>query len=90
MITSKGYGKKKGKDEKTSILRHMIPHLEPGEYALIEPIDVKVFHLNNEYWVSFYQGDQLFDKKFIFVPDSIQSKNLTYIPELECEGILHS
>jgi hypothetical protein len=45
--------------------------------------------LNNEYWVSFYIGDKIFDKKFIFVPDTITEKNLTFIPELEQYGVLH-
>ncbi|WP_258103175.1 hypothetical protein [Marinoscillum sp. MHG1-6] len=89
MVTSKGYGKKEGKDQKTSTLRHMIPYLEPGMYALIEPIDDQVFHLNNEYWVSFFIDGQLFDKKYIFVPDSIVTDNLSFIPELKLEGVLH-
>ncbi|MEP0365453.1 MAG: hypothetical protein ABJN36_08230 [Cyclobacteriaceae bacterium] len=89
MVTSKGYGEKQGEEQKTSVLRHMIPHLESGEYALIESIDPQVFHLNNEYWVSFFIGGQLYDKKYIFVPDSIVKENLSFIPELEMEGVLH-
>ncbi len=89
MVTSKGYGKKGGEEQKTSVLRHMIPQLEKSEYALIEPIDESVFHLNNEYWVSFFIGGQLYDKKYIFVPESIIQENLSTIPELELEGILH-
>lgn len=89
MITSKGYGSKDGEDQKTSILRHMIPKLPPGEYTLIEAIDPAVFHLNNEYWVSFFIGNQLYDKKYIFVPDSIVEDHLTFVSELGKEGVLH-
>ncbi len=89
MITSKGYGRKNGKQQKTSILRHMIPRLQSGEYGLIEPIDPGVFHLNNEYWVSFFIDDQLYDKKYIFVPDSIVEDHLTFISELGKMGVLH-
>lgn len=89
MVTSKGYGKKNGEEQKTSLLRHMIPHLESGEYALIELIDPEVFHLNNEYLVSFFIEGQLFDKKYIFVPDSIVKENLSFILELNLEGVLH-
>jgi hypothetical protein len=89
LVTSKGYGNLEGEDQKTSTLRHMIPQLEPNEYALIEPIDPQVFHLNNEYWVSFFIDGQLFDKKYIFVPDSIVKNNLSFIPELNMEGVLH-
>lgn len=89
MVTSRGYGETKTETQKTSTLRHMIPYLDPGMYALVEPIDDSVFHLNNEYWVSYFIDGQVFDKKFIFVPDSIIEENLTYIEELEMKGILH-
>jgi len=89
MVTSKGYGKKDGKEQKTSVLRHMIPKIEPGEYALIEPIDEQVFHLNNEYWVSFFIDGQLYDKKYIFVPETIIKDNLSHIKELGMQGVLH-
>lgn len=89
MVTSRGYGETKTETQKTSVLRHMIPFLDSGEYALIEPIDESVFHLNNEYWVSYFIDGQVYDKKFIFVPDSIIEDNLTFIEELEMKGILH-
>jgi hypothetical protein len=90
MITSKGYGEKKKEKQQTSILRHAIPYLDPGAVALIEPIHPDVFHLTNEYWVSFYIANQIFDKKYLFVPDSIKDENLIYIEELDQKGVLHS
>lgn len=90
MITSKGYGKKDGEEQNTSTLRHVIPEVDAGEYALIEPIQPEVFHLNNEYWVSYYIDGQIYDKKFIFVPDTIKEENLIEIKELGLQGVLHS
>lgn len=89
MITSRGYGTKDGEEQKTSVLRHSVPYLEAGEYALIETIQPEVFHLNNEYWVSYYIGSQIYDKKFIFVPDTIKEENLSPIKELGLRGVLH-
>lgn len=89
LITSRGYGRIKGEEQKTSLLRHAIPYVDQGSYAKVEAIDPAVFHLNNEFWVSYYIGRQIFDKKFIFVPDTITEKNLTFIPELESYGVLH-
>lgn len=89
-IRSKGYGSFKGEDQQTSVLRHHFEWLDPQGFAHIELIDPAVFHLNNEYWVSYFVDGQIYDKKFIFVPDTIIEKNLTYIPELKMEGILHS
>lgn len=90
LVASKGYGEKDGEKQQTSILRHFLQTVPPNSAALIEPIDPAVFHLNNEYWVSYYIDKQIFDKKFVFVPDSIKEENLTFIKEIEMDGVLHS
>lgn len=90
LVASKGYGEKEGEQQKTSILRHFLETVSENSVALIEPIDPAVFHLTNEYWVSYYIGNQIFDKRFLFVPDTICEENLTFIKELDMEGVLHS
>lgn len=90
LVASKGYGEKEGEHQRTSILRHFLETVPPNSSALVEPIDSNVFHLNNEYWVSYYVGQQIFDRKYLFVPDTICEANLTFIKELEMEGVLHS
>lgn len=90
LVSSVGYGEKDGFQQKTSTLRHFLETVPPKSTMLVEPIDENVFHLNNEYWVSYYIGDKIFDKKFVFVPETINESNLTYIKELEMEGVLHS
>ncbi len=90
LVSSKGYGyNDKGEEQTTSTLRHHIPELDAGAYALVEPIDPNVFHLNNEYWVSYYVNNQIYDKKFIFVPDTLVESNLIFIEKLNLEGVLH-
>lgn len=90
MITSKGYGQIEGEEKKTSVLRHMIQELGSESIAKIEPIDPALFSLTNEYWVSYYILDKIFDKKFIFPEGSMDNSNLRLIPELGLEGVLHS
>lgn len=90
LVSSTGYGERNGEEQKTSTLRHYLQTVPSRSVALVEPIDPTVFHLNNEYWVSYYIGKEIFDKRFVFVPDSISERNLTFIKELDCEGILHS
>jgi len=89
LATSKGYGQHNGQKQETSLLRHSIPSVSSGSYALVESISHDVFHLTNEYWVSFYIENQIFDKKYIFLPDSIQEDNVVMISELNLPGILH-
>ena len=88
-VTSKGYGLKNDEEQKTSTLRHFFVEVQPAAYEVVETIMPDVFHLNNEYWVSYFIDDQIFDKKFIFVPDSIVEENLVPVPALGLEGILH-
>jgi hypothetical protein len=90
MITSKGYGELEGEQRKTSTLRHLIEELGVQSIAKIEPIDPVVFELTNEFWVSYYILDQIFDKKFIFTPGSFHPSLQRMIPELGLEGVLHS
>src|SRR5882672_11846166 len=90
LVASLGYGEKAGEKQKTSILRHFLETVPAKGHAMIEPIDPAVFHLNNEYWVSYYIGTQIYDKRFVFVPDTICDANLIFIKELEMEGVLHS
>lgn len=89
MVSTKGYGFINEERRNTSVLRHFIGDVEAGGYALIEPISDDVLPLNNEFWVSFYMNDSLFDKKFIFVPDSIVAENTSNIPELNLQGVMH-
>ena len=90
LVASKGYGEKEGEKQKTSTLRHFLETVPAKGSTLIEPIDSSVFHLNNEYWVSYYIGSQIYDKRFLFVPDTICEKNVIFIKELEMEGVIHS
>ena len=90
LVASKGYGEKDGEQQKTSTLRHFLETVEPHSATLVEPIDPALFHLANEYWVSYYIDKQIFDKRFVFVPDSICEENLSFVKELDMEAVLHS
>ncbi len=88
LVSSKGYGSYEGRDVKTSILRHLIGSIDPNDYAKIEPIMDNLFGLSNEFWVSFYKDKQIYDKKYIFLPESITEDNFTLIPVLNKKGVM--
>jgi len=88
IVASKGYGMYNGEEVKTSVLRHYLGAFEPLDIRLIEPIQKEVFGLNNEYWVSFYIGTNIFDKKFIFLPESISEDNFTRVPFINRMGVI--
>ncbi|PWG80419.1 hypothetical protein [Pararcticibacter amylolyticus] len=88
LVSSRGYGLKDGKEVKTSTLRHSIGNVDSREYALIEAIDEQVFGLTNEYWLSYYIGETIYDKKFIFLPESIVESNIIRIPVVNKPGVM--
>jgi hypothetical protein len=88
LVSSKGYGTYEGRDVKTTVLRHLIGEIDPRDYAKIEPIMTDVFGLNNEYWVSFFLDKKMFDKKYVFLPESIKEENFTMIPVLKKRGVM--
>ena len=88
LVSSKGYGSMEGKEVKTSVLRHFIEEVDPMSAALVEPIDRQVFGLNNEYWVSFYVDKVIYDKKYLFLPESILVDNFSTIPVLNKVGVM--
>ncbi|MBK1440299.1 hypothetical protein JHJ32_09915 [Parapedobacter sp. ISTM3] len=88
MVSSKGYGLKNEKEVRTTTLRHFIGDIDPNDYAKIEAIDEQVFGLTNEYWLSYYIEGTIYDKKYIFLPESIIDENLIKIPVLNKPGVL--
>jgi hypothetical protein len=90
IVASTGYGERNGEPQRTSTLRHYLETVAAQSTVLVEPIQENLFHLNNEYWISYYVGLQIYDKRFVFVPDTIREENLSFIKELEMEGVLHS
>ena len=88
LVSSKGYGEKDGEQVKTSLLRHSLGTITAQDFAAIELIDEQVFGLTNEYWLSYYIGKEIFDKKFIFVPESITEANLIRIPLINKDGVM--
>jgi hypothetical protein len=90
IVTSNGYGEdvNTGEKVKTSTLRHSLEVLLPDEAAKIEPIMEEVFGLTNEYLVSFWIDEVLYDKKFIFLPETIQEKNYIEVPKFGRKGIV--
>ncbi|MDO7873342.1 hypothetical protein Q5H93_01270 [Hymenobacter sp. ASUV-10] len=91
IVNAHGYGEQEdGEKVRTSTLRYLFQEVPPHAAVLVEPLDPGLFHLNNQYWVSYFRGSQMLDKKYIFVPDSIVPDNFTHISLLDRIGVLHS
>src|SRR5262245_12357633 len=88
LVSSKGFGSKEDEKVKTSTLMYIIGNIESNDYAKIELIIKDVFGLSNEYLISFYLGKDMYDKKYVFLPESITEDNLTNIPVLNKRGVM--
>ncbi|MCK0157493.1 hypothetical protein MWU65_09910 [Cellulophaga sp. F20128] len=84
LVVSKGYDD----DRKTSTMRHSLGTLAAKSCAKIELVPDDVLQLNNVFYVTFFAGDKLYEKNYIFKKNSVLENNMTFIPILEKEGIL--
>lgn len=88
LISSTGYGEIDGEQRATSEMRHYLESLGAKSWARIERIVEDVFILSNQYWLSYYVGGHIHDKKYIFVAGSIHEEHFTNLPLMKVRGVL--
>ena len=84
LIVTSGYSEKKT----TSVFRKKLDTLPKKSYAKIELIQEELFALNNTFKVSFFEGNQMFDKTYLFRKNTINLKALQAIPLMDAKGVL--
>ncbi|MDC1162063.1 hypothetical protein OAT18_01335 [Tenacibaculum sp.] len=72
----------------TSLMRKKLDVLPANSFAKVEFIQPELFKLNNRFQVSFFEGNTLFDKTFIFEKNTIKEGALRTIKTLDKKGIL--
>ena len=89
LVSSKGYiTHENGSQTKTSELRHALGNVPPKSYVKIEPIIENIFGLHNQYWVTYFSENQLMDKKYIFLAETIKEENFVKIPIINKKGVM--
>jgi hypothetical protein len=88
LVNSRGYGIIDGEERRTTTLRYFWEEIGPMEVVKIEPVQRIVLDMANEYWISFSFNDYLYDKKYVFVPGSLDQINFTDIPLLNRKGVM--
>jgi hypothetical protein len=86
LIVSKGYDEDKMIE--TSLMRHKIEKLPANSFAKVELLQEDVLKLSNFFNVTFFEGNAMFDKKYLFEKGTIKEGNLRMIPMLKKRGIL--
>ena len=88
MVVSKAFGTVDGEMKKTSLLRHAFIEIESVSAVKIEMIESKVLALNNEFMVTFFIGNTLYDKKFTFRTNTINERAMEEVPVLFKNGVV--
>ncbi len=83
-IVSKGFDSKKN----TSTMRHKIDVLPAKSAAKVEFIQDDVLTLDNEFKVSFFCNNKLFEKTFLIKKNSINESEIYNIETLNKNGVL--
>ena len=84
LIVSTGYSS----DKITSTMRHKLEALPPKSYAKVELIMEDLLSLKNEFLVTFFQDNKMYDKSFVFEPNTINNLSLKKLPLIKELGVL--
>ena len=84
LIVSTGYSS----DKITSTMRHKLEALLPKSYAKVELIMKDLLSLKNEFLVTFFQDNKMYDKSFVFEPNTINNLSLKKLPLIKELGVL--
>ena len=84
LIVTNGFSE----DKITSIFRKKLDRLPKKSYAKIELMQEDLFALNNQFKVTYFEGNRMFDKTYIFKKNTINLKALQSIPLMGVKGIL--
>ncbi len=88
MVVSKAFGTIEGEMRKTSMLRHALVEMPAVSAVKIEMIEKSVLALNNEFMLTYFIGNTLYDKKYIFRANSLTPDAMEEVPILFKEGVI--
>ena len=84
VIVSQGFSETKT----TSLLRKKLAILPANSFAKIEYIQPELFKLNNRFQVTFFEGNTLYEKTFLFKENTVKESTLRVIDEIKKRGVL--
>jgi hypothetical protein len=84
VIVSQGFSETKT----TSLLRKKLAILPANSFAKIEYIQPELFKLHNRFQVTFFEGNTLYEKTFLFKENTVKESALRAIDEIKKRGVL--
>jgi hypothetical protein len=88
MIVSKAFGTIDDEMRKTSSLRHAFVEVPAISVKKVEMIEKSVLNLNNEFMLTYFIGNELYDKVFIFKTNFANDYPREEVPILFVDGVV--
>ncbi|MBK8442444.1 MAG: hypothetical protein IPL35_03075 [Sphingobacteriales bacterium] len=88
LIRARGVGEIEGKNLQTATLTVLLENVAGGTFVKIDSFEKEATALSNEYWISFRQNGYMYDKKYVFVAESIVEDNFSDLPLMNCKGVI--
>lgn len=87
-VSVSGYGEIDGRKKETATVRLFLDVVPAASVRKLEGLQPESLRITNQYWVSFYSDQKMYDKKYIFLPESVTEKNYITIPLLHSKGVM--
>ena len=88
LVVSRAYGTIDGEQRKTGTFRHAYKEVPANSMVKVELLENNVLQLNNEFVVSYFLDNKMYDKTFVFKTNTINKNALTDIPTTDSRGVL--
>lgn len=75
-------------DRQTSVMRKSLNRLEPGSYARLEFLREELLGFKNEYLITYFDQDKMYEKNFLLAPGTIKEDHIKPIEETGLSGIV--
>ena len=88
MVVSSASGTLDGEMKKTSLMRHAFMQVPAVSVVKVEMLEKSVLQLNNEFMLTYFIGNTLYDKRFFFKKHFDKNSEIEEVPILFVDGIV--
>ena len=88
LIVSRAYGLINGENRNTMQLRHAFASVAPKTAVKIEFLENNVLQLNNEFSLTYFIENTMYDKIFVFKTNSVNINAQTSLPTINKKGVI--
>lgn len=88
LVVSRAYGIINNEQRKTGTFRHAFKEVPAKSTVKIELLENNVLQLNNEFAVTYFLDNKMFEKTFVFKTNTVNKMALSDIPTTTLRGVL--